>query len=159
MKLSAEKQQGRLLEFFVGEMTRTYEKPFVGRCRCHAMPIEARKYVLININKWLRMIPLLNALIQVTTVTGRAGSIDRPPPWLPSGDAPGYRGETGGYVKYWPPLTVRVEPVMNPASSAARKTTQRATSSGSPSLPTGIRGRILALSTSSGTARTISVAI
>ncbi len=32
----------------------------------------------------------------------------------------------------WPPLAESVEPVMNPASSEARKTTQRATSSGSP---------------------------
>ena len=38
----------------------------------------------------------------------------------------------------WPPLMVRVEPVIQPASSAARNVTQRATSSASPSRPTGI---------------------
>ena len=38
----------------------------------------------------------------------------------------------------WPPLMVSVEPVIQAASSAARNTTQRATSSASPSLPTGI---------------------
>ena len=48
---------------------------------------------------------------------------------------------------------------MKPASSLARNTTQRAISSGSPSRPTGICGRIFAFSTSSGTALTISVPI
>jgi phosphoribulokinase len=38
----------------------------------------------------------------------------------------------------WPPLMVSVEPVIQPASSAARKVTQRATSSTSPRRPTGI---------------------
>ena len=60
---------------------------------------------------------------------------------------------------YCPPLAVSVEPVMKPASSAARKTTQRAISSGSPSRPTGICGRMFFSSTSFGTALTISVAI
>jgi hypothetical protein len=60
---------------------------------------------------------------------------------------------------YWPPLTDRVEPVMKPASSPARKSTLRAISSASPRRPTGISGRIFDLSTSSGTARTISVAM
>jgi hypothetical protein len=63
------------------------------------------------------------------------------------------------HAMYWPPFAVSVEPVMNPASSLARNTTQRATSSGSPRRPTGISGRILVFSTSSGTARTISVPI
>ncbi len=43
---------------------------------------------------------------------------------------------------YWPPLAVSVEPVMNPASSETRKATQYAISSGSPSRPSGISGRI-----------------
>ena len=43
-----------------------------------------------------------------------------------------------GQAKYCPPLAEIVEPVMKPASSEARKTTQRATSSGSPRRPTGI---------------------
>jgi hypothetical protein len=60
---------------------------------------------------------------------------------------------------YWPPLAVSVEPVMKPASSAARKTTQRATSPTSPIRPTGMCGRIFLVITSSGTARTISVPI
>ena len=38
----------------------------------------------------------------------------------------------------WPPLMVSVEPVIQAASSAARNTTQRATSAASPSRPTGI---------------------
>ena len=38
----------------------------------------------------------------------------------------------------WPPLMVSVEPVIQAASSAARNTTQRATSSASPKRPTGI---------------------
>jgi dihydrofolate reductase len=62
-------------------------------------------------------------------------------------------------ARYWPPLALRVEPVMKPAVSAARKTTQRAISSGSPSRPTGICGMIFSFSTFSGTARTISVPI
>jgi hypothetical protein len=37
-----------------------------------------------------------------------------------------------------PPLMVSVEPVIQPASSAARKVAQRATSSASPRRPTGI---------------------
>jgi len=84
---------------------------------------------------------------------------------------PGFRGAKGflcdqlfvssgpPQVMYWPPLALSVEPVMNPASSEARNTTQRPTSLGSPNRPTGINGRILVLSTSSGTAITISVAI
>jgi len=56
-----------------------------------------------------------------------------------------------------PPLAESVEPVMRPASSEARNSTQRATSSGSPSRPIGIRGRIDFSSTSFGTACTISV--
>jgi hypothetical protein len=61
------------------------------------------------------------------------------------------------YTKYWPPLALSVEPVMRPASSLARNTTQRATSSGSPSRPIGICGRMFFSSTSFGTACTISV--
>ncbi len=59
----------------------------------------------------------------------------------------------------WPPLADSVEPVMKPASSEARKTTQRAISSGWPRRRTGICGRIDFSSTSFGTAITISVAI
>jgi hypothetical protein len=58
-----------------------------------------------------------------------------------------------------PPFAESVDPVMKPASSAARKTTQRAISSGSPSLLMGIWGKIDFSSTSFGTALTISVAI
>src|SRR5581483_5937248 len=43
---------------------------------------------------------------------------------------------------YWPPLMESVDPVMKPASSAARNKTARAISSGLPSRPTGICGRI-----------------
>lgn len=41
---------------------------------------------------------------------GRTGSV---PPVLPT-------IENGGQWKYWPPLIVSVDPVMNPASSATR---------------------------------------
>jgi hypothetical protein len=64
---------------------------------------------------------------------------------------------TGRHTMYCPPFTVRVDPVMKPASSAARKTTLRAISSGSPRRLTGISGRMLFSSTSFGTACTISV--
>jgi hypothetical protein len=60
---------------------------------------------------------------------------------------------------YWPPLADMVEPVMKPASSEARKTTQRAISSGSPRRPTGICGMMRSLSTFSSMALTISVAM
>ena len=60
-------------------------------------------------------------------------------------------------IMYWPPFAEIVEPVMRPASSEARKTTQRAISSGSPRRPIGISGRTLFSSTSFGTACTISV--
>ncbi len=63
------------------------------------------------------------------------------------------------HTMYCPPLMLSVEPVMAPASSAARKTTARAISSGSPSRPVGISGRIDFYSTSFGTACTISVLI
>jgi hypothetical protein len=46
--------------------------------------------------------------------------------------------DRGGQAKYWPPLAEMVEPVMKPASSEARNTTQRAISAGSPRRPTGI---------------------
>ncbi len=62
-------------------------------------------------------------------------------------------------ARYCPPFAESVEPVMKPASSEARKTTQRAISSGSPSRPTGISGRMRFSRTSCGTARTISVPI
>jgi len=62
-------------------------------------------------------------------------------------------------AKYWPPLALMVEPVMKPASSEARKTTQRAISSGSPRRPTGICGMMRSLSTFSSIALTISVAM
>jgi hypothetical protein len=45
------------------------------------------------------------------------------------------------HAMYLPPLAESVEPVMKPASSPTRNTTQRATSSGSPRRPTGISGR------------------
>src|SRR4051794_28762436 len=61
------------------------------------------------------------------------------------------------HTMYCPPLMVMVEPVMPPASSAARNTTARAISSGSPRRLTGISGRMLFSSTSFGTACTISV--
>jgi hypothetical protein len=58
-----------------------------------------------------------------------------------------------------PPFADSVEPVMKPASSEARNTTQRAISSGSPRRPVGISGRMFFSSTSFGTAITISVAM
>src|SRR3974390_2598278 len=58
-----------------------------------------------------------------------------------------------------PPLADIVEPVITPASSAARKTTQRAISSGSQSRPRGMYGRIFFSSTSFRIALTISVAV
>ena len=63
----------------------------------------------------------------------------------------------GDQNMYWPPLTASVEPVMKAASSEARNSTVRAISSGLPRRPTGMCGRIFALSTSSGIAATISV--
>lgn len=63
------------------------------------------------------------------------------------------------YTKYCPPLAVNVEPVIKPASSEARNTTQRAISSGSPRRPIGMVGRILFSRTSFATACTISVLI
>ena len=60
---------------------------------------------------------------------------------------------------YWPPFALSVEPVMKPASSPARNTTQRATSSGSPRRPTGIWGMMRSARTYSSMAFTISVAI
>src|SRR5690606_7994889 len=63
------------------------------------------------------------------------------------------------HAMYWPPLASRQAPVMKPASSAARKVTQRATSSAVPSRPTGICGMIFVSRTSFGTAATISVAM
>ena len=71
--------------------------------------------------------------------------------------SPGRRARAAAHAMYWPPFAESVEPVMKPASSLARNTTQRATSSGSPRRPAGISGRIFDFSTSSGTARTISV--
>jgi len=46
---------------------------------------------------------------------------------------------------YCPPFAVSVEPVIRPASSEARNTTQRPISSGSPSRPIGVVGRMLFL--------------
>ena len=61
-------------------------------------------------------------------------------------------------TKNWPPFAEMVEPVMKPAPSDARNTTQRAISSASPRRPTGIWAMINSR-TFSGTAMTISVAI
>ncbi len=72
---------------------------------------------------------------------------------------PAYYGDTCNQVMVCPPLAESVDPVMKPASSAARNTTQRAISSGWPRRRTGICGRIDFSSTSLGTAITISVAI
>lgn len=62
-------------------------------------------------------------------------------------------------AKYCPPLAEMVEPVMKPASSEARNTTQRAISSGSPRRPTGICGMMRSARTFSSMALTISVAM
>ena len=67
--------------------------------------------------------------------------------------------KTSDHTIYCPPLIESVEPVMAPASSAARNTTARAISSGSPRRLIGISGRMLFSSTSFGTACTISVLI
>ncbi len=69
------------------------------------------------------------------------------------------RSDCGRQTKNWPPLALIVDPVMKPASSEARKTTQRAISSGSPRRPTGISGMMRSFSTFSSMARTISVPI
>jgi hypothetical protein len=45
---------------------------------------------------------------------------------------------------YWPPLIDSLEPMMAPASLAARNTTARAISSGSPSRSMEINGWLLA---------------
>lgn len=60
--------------------------------------------------------------------------------------------------KYCPPLAVMVDPVMKPASSEARKTTQRPISAASPNRPVGICA-MMDSRTFSGTAMTMSVAI
>jgi hypothetical protein len=60
-------------------------------------------------------------------------------------------------IMYCPPLAVMVEPVMKPASSETRNTTQRAISSGSPRRPTGIWGTIRSDRIFGSIARTISV--
>jgi Cupin superfamily (DUF985) len=64
-------------------------------------------------------------------------------PWrqastLPASRSPRKAGSPEAQSMNWPPLMVSVEPVIQAASSAARNTTQRATSSASPSRPTGI---------------------
>ena len=69
------------------------------------------------------------------------------------------RGRGSDYIITCPPFAESVEPVMKPESSEARNTTQRAISSGSPSRPVGICGRMFFSSTSFGTAITISVAM
>ncbi|SEP34340.1 hypothetical protein SAMN04487843_1122 [Methylobacterium sp. ap11] len=76
---------------------------------------------------------------------------------MSSGGAPHPGCPASRQAKYWPPLMVSVEPVMKPACSPARNSTARAISSASPRRPTGMCGRILAFSTSSGIAFTISV--
>ena len=63
------------------------------------------------------------------------------------------------YEKYCPPLAEIVAPVMKPASSEARKATQRAISSGSPRRPTGICGMMRSSSTFWSIALTMSVPI
>jgi signal transduction histidine kinase len=65
----------------------------------------------------------------------------------------------GSQAKYCPPFAVNVEPVISPASSEARNTTQRAISSGSPSRPMGICGSTFFCSTSCDIALTMSVAM
>ncbi len=85
-----------------------------------------------------------------------------PPGWAPQGaDAQPRQSRSKRFrqrhTMICPPLADRVEPVMRPLSSEARNTTQRATSSGSPSRPIGISGRIDFSRTSFGTACTISV--
>ncbi len=58
--------------------------------------------------------------------------------------------EEANQTMYCPPLMVSVEPVMAPESSAARNTTARAISSGSPRRLTGISGRMAFSRTSFG---------
>ena len=65
-------------------------------------------------------------------------------------DRPRISGNTCNQVMVCPPLAESVDPVMKPASSAARNTTQRAISSGSPRRRTGICGKIDFSSTSLG---------
>lgn len=77
----------------------------------------------------------------------------------PSRPLPARGGTASLQAKNWAPLALIVEPEMKPASSEARKTTQRAISSGSPRRPTGICGMMRSFSTFSSMARTISVPI
>ena len=70
----------------------------------------------------------------------------------------GVLGLARGQPKNCAPFALMVEPLMNPASSATRKATQRAISSGSPRRPAGMPAMIDSR-TFSGTAITISVAI
>lgn len=86
----------------------------------------------------------------------RRGSGLRPSPSRP---LPARGGTASRQAKNWAPLALIVEPEMKPASSEARKTTQRAISSGSPRRPTGICGMMRSFSTFSSMARTISVPI
>lgn len=69
-----------------------------------------------------------------------------------------HRKRIADYSMYCPPLTERVSPVMNEASSAARNSTARAISSGLPMRPTGIEVRVLFL-ISSGISLVMSVSI
>lgn len=77
----------------------------------------------------------------------------------PTGGLFVHGGDRRGYEKNCAPFALMVEPEMKPASSAARNTTQRAISSGSPRRPTGICGMMRSFSTFSSMARTISVPI
>ena len=63
------------------------------------------------------------------------------------------------HAMFCPPLAESVEPVMKPASSDAKNTTQRPISSGVPRRPTGICGRMRVFKTFSSMAITISVPI
>ncbi len=75
--------------------------------------------------------------------------------WMGHGPKPTASGAGNQYI-CWPPLIDSVDPVMKSPSSAVRNATPRAMSLAWPSRPIGMRATIL-VSTSAGTARTISV--
>ena len=96
----------------------------------------------------------LRLLFRNGTPSPIAGSA-RPAPWRHGRLRP--ERISAIQVRYCAPLTVRVDPVMKPASSEARKMTHRAISAGSPRRPMGICAMI-ASRVFSGTAMTMSVA-
>ncbi len=98
--------------------------------------------------------------------TGIDTAVVSSPPLLPSGLGSVFRTDLSepllssiqNQFMCWPPFTARFAPVMKPASSEHRNATSAATSSGLPSRPAGICGRIFESRMSCGIAVTIFVA-